>query len=147
MLATHPHPVIDSPSLAQELVQLLENKKGSEISVLDLRGRALFTDFFLVATGTSSRHVAALARDVEEYAHQHRLPVLGIEGLQAAEWVLIDLDGVIVHLFQAETRQFYNLERLWSPESLKADGTTGKGFHPKAGGKHGGKGKHPGKHP
>lgn len=119
-------PEIDSLPLAQELMRLLEDKKGEEITLLDLRGRAFFTDFFLVVTGTSSRHVAALGQEVDAYAHQNQIPVLGMEGMNAGEWVLIDLDGVIVHIFQASTRGFYNLEKLWSPESLQAGAALAK---------------------
>ncbi|MBF0426635.1 MAG: ribosome silencing factor [Magnetococcales bacterium] len=109
---------MQSSNLADALERLLDDKKGEEIVRIDLRGRSPFTDFFLIVTGTSRTHLRAMAMEVDRLASQTGIQELGIAGMEAGEWVLIDLGDVVVHLFLRETRAFYNLERLWSPESL-----------------------------
>lgn len=104
--------------LAYSLESLLDENKGREIVLLDLRGRTTIADFFLVATGTSQTHVAGLADAVDRFAHEQKITVKGIEGLPRGAWVLIDLGDVVVHLFQQNIRAFYNLEKLWSPQTL-----------------------------
>ena len=109
---------MDNERLANALMTLLDAKKAMEVQLLDLRGRAAFTDFFLVASGASRTHVAALAEEVDRFAHAQKRPVRGKEGLPEATWVLLDLGDVVVHLFQQATREFYNLEKLWGRETL-----------------------------
>ena len=104
----------DSAALAEHIRVALEGLKALDIQVMDLRERNTFADFFILATGTSQRHVAALADEVDKAAWQAKNDILGTEGLPEAKWVLVDLDVVVVHLFQAETRGFYSLEKLWS---------------------------------
>ncbi|MBF0624329.1 MAG: ribosome silencing factor [Magnetococcales bacterium] len=108
--------------LAARVEEALEDRKGLDIVRLDLRGRSPFTDFFIVVTGTSDTHVRALAEAVDTWAGKNHIPVLGVEGLPAAEWVLLDLGDVVVHVFQRKTREFYDLERLWSPEVAAIEG-------------------------
>ncbi|MBF0110148.1 MAG: ribosome silencing factor [Magnetococcales bacterium] len=109
---------MDSESLIDVLKQGLDEKKGDDIRIIDLRTRALFADFFVLVTGTSRTHVAALAREVDRLASLHKIDVLGCEGLGEASWVLMDLGDVVVHLFQRQTRTFFNLEKLWSPQTI-----------------------------
>ncbi|MBF0455290.1 MAG: ribosome silencing factor [Magnetococcales bacterium] len=109
---------MDSEKLAQEIQAVLEDKKGVDIELMDLRERSTFTDFFLVVTGTSTTHVSALAEEVDRFAHQKGHPILGMEGNRESQWVLVDLADVIVHVFLAETRELYNLDKLWSRETL-----------------------------
>ncbi|MEO5365900.1 MAG: ribosome silencing factor [Magnetococcus sp. WYHC-3] len=104
---------MDSRHLAQTLKALLDDKKAQDILLIDLTERASIADYFLIATGTSSTHVAALAEEVDRFAWQNKLPSMGIEGLPEALWVLVDLGDVVVHVFQAEIRKLYDLERLW----------------------------------
>ncbi|MBF0135364.1 MAG: ribosome silencing factor [Magnetococcus sp. DMHC-1] len=112
---------MDSPDMAATLEHLLDEKKAQEITRIDLRGRSPFTDFFLIATGTSETHVRSMAMEVDRFASQAKIQGLGMAGMEAGQWVLIDLGDVVIHLFQRETRAFYNLEKLWSPESLAID--------------------------
>lgn len=107
-----------SEQLAQELQKVLDEKKGLDIELMDLRERATFTDFFLVATGTSSTHVAALAEDIDRYAHLNNIQVIGNEGSKGSQWVLVDLGDVIVHIFLAEARELYSLDKLWSRNTM-----------------------------
>jgi len=76
----------------------------------------------VIASGTSNRHVKALVEEVIDQTKRHRHKVLGVEGKQAGDWVLLDLGDVVVHVMRAASREFYDLERLWQP--LVAD-TTG----------------------
>ncbi|MBF0461793.1 MAG: ribosome silencing factor [Magnetococcales bacterium] len=99
--------------LALSLKTCLEEKKGVDVTLLDLRERATFTDFFVVATGTSSTHVAALADEADRFFHERSIRVLSTTGLPEATWVLVDAGDIVVHLFQQETRAFYDLEKLW----------------------------------
>ncbi len=103
--------------LVAALQMVLDDKKGRDMVLLDLRGQAAFTDFFLIVSGTSRTHVTALAEEVDRFASEQRIDIIGLEGLPEASWVLVDLGGVVVHLFQRESREFYNLEKLWSPKT------------------------------
>lgn len=88
-------------------------KKGIDIRVLDLREMNAFTDFFVIASGSSDRHARAVADSVlVELARQGERP-LGIEGEEKGRWILVDLGDVVLHVFQPEVRDFYALERLW----------------------------------
>lgn len=100
-------------------VDALEELKGQDIAELDVAALTSVTDVMLVASGTSSRHVAALATNVVERAKDAGVRPLGVEGQNGAEWVLIDLGDVVVHVMQPETRRLYDLERLWA--DLPAD--------------------------
>ncbi len=88
--------------------------KAEDIVLLDVRSVASFADTFLLATGTSDRHVRAVADSVREAMAAHGEAAFGIEGYDEGRWVLLDLSDVIVHVFLAEVREHYDLERLWS---------------------------------
>lgn len=102
---------------AEELKDLafttLDDMKGLDIVVLDVRGKSTITDYMVIASGSSNRHVRSLAQDVALKAKEAGMPPLGVEDDQNGEWVLVDLGDVIVHVMQPATRDFYNLEKLW----------------------------------
>ena len=98
----------------------LTDMKGKDIVQLDVRGLLNVTDYMVIATGTSNRHVKSLADEVSFKAKQNGVLPLGIEGEMSGDWVLSDLGDVVVHVMQAEAREFYDLERLWNP-ALKQD--------------------------
>ena len=102
----------------------LEEKKALDVVVINLYGRSTVADFFLVATGTSRTHVASLADEVDLFCHEQGIPVLGMAGKPESTWVLVDAGDLVVHLFQRETREFYDLEKLWSPQSRPNVATT-----------------------
>ena len=100
--------------LKNVIVAALEELKAMDLKVLDVREVASFTDLMIVASGGSARQVKALADKVIEKCKQAGVRPLGVEGEREAEWILIDLGDVIVHIMKPETRAFYGLEKLWS---------------------------------
>jgi len=100
--------------LLEIVTAALEDLKGVDIRVIDVRGKTSITDRMVTVSGTSTRHVKALADNVVLQAKKHGFLPLGVEGEQAAEWVLIDLGDVVVHVMLPDTRTFYALEQLWS---------------------------------
>ena len=104
---------MQNEQLVQLAVDALEDLKAKDITVIDVRGKTSVTDFMVVASGTSSRHVKSLADNVLEKVKEQGVRPLGSEGLEGGEWALLDLGDVVVHVMQVATRQFYDLERLW----------------------------------
>lgn len=104
----------DPRQLCELAVAALEDSKGENIEVLDLTDRSTFADYMIVASGNSSRQVKAMADRLVQRAKGAGCPPLGVEGDREAEWVLVDLADVVVHLMLPQTRAFYNLEKLWS---------------------------------
>ena len=99
----------------------LDDDKAEDVVVLDLAGRAGFTDYMVIATGRSDRHVGAMAAHLIRNLKQAGLPSVPAEGMERCDWVLIDGGDVIVHLFKPEVRSFYNLEKLWNENSREWD--------------------------
>jgi ribosome-associated protein len=99
----------------QQLVQdALIDAKAQDISILDVHEVAGFTDVMIVASGTSTRHVQSVADKVIYQLREQGVRALGVEGEKIGEWVLIDFGEVVVHVMRPQTRDFYNLEKLWS---------------------------------
>lgn len=94
-------------------VEALDDAKAKDIEVLDVKNISNVTDAMIVATGTSSTHARSCANKVSVEFKEHDLPPIGIEGEDEGQWVLLDLGDVIVHVMQAEAREFYALEKLW----------------------------------
>jgi ribosome-associated protein len=111
---------VDALSFAQlrELViAALEDFKAIDIQLIDVSGRNPLTELFVIASGSSSRHVKSMADNLIVKAKSSGCQPLGVEGQRHAEWVLVDLNDVIVHLMLPQTRAFYNLEKLWEASS------------------------------
>ncbi|TRX74289.1 ribosome silencing factor [Pseudomonas mangiferae] len=109
--------------LAQVAIEALEDLKAQDITTIDVRDKTSVTDFMVIASGTSSRHVKSLAENVLEKIKERGARPLGSEGLDGGEWALLDLGDVVVHVMLPATRQFYDLERLWQgAEQSRAQG-------------------------
>jgi ribosome-associated protein len=102
------------PREVGQAVGAIDDLKGRDILVLDLRGLSEATDYFVVASGTSDAHVRGIAESVLERLDRGGLRAHHVEGLSTGRWVLLDFVDFVVHLFHPETRSFYQLERLWS---------------------------------
>lgn len=105
---------MNSDELAKKIVKILDSKKGMDIVGIDIHELTTIGDYFILVTGTSSPHVKALAEEVEDTLAREGLEPRRIEGAQSATWILMDYQDVILHVFTKETRDFYNMERLWS---------------------------------
>jgi ribosome-associated protein len=90
------------------------DKKAMDMVVLDMREASSITDYFLICSGSSGRQVQAIADAIDEQLSRYGVASLGVEGYQEARWILMDYGDVVVHVFSQDTREFYDLERLWS---------------------------------
>lgn len=116
-------PVLQPDELHKLILQSLDDDQAQEVVSIPLQGKSSIADYMVVASGRSSRQVASMAQKLAE-----RIKKAGrnahIEGLPSADWVLIDAEDVVVHLFRPEVRSFYNLERMWgfgdAPEAMNA---------------------------
>ncbi len=106
--------------LVKKIQEFLDSKKAEDIVIIDLREKTSLTDFMIIASGNSSRQVSAMAQGLYEELKKNLNYSIAVEGLTAADWVLLDVGSVIVHLFKPEVRAFYNLEDMWTiePEAL-----------------------------
>lgn len=107
---------------SNELVALVEealdDRKAVNVQTLEVSGLTSITDYMVIAGGTSDRHVRSIADNVVEKAKQAGVEVLGVEGQEYGEWVLVDLTDVVVHIMQARVRDFYKLENLWNMDAI-----------------------------
>ena len=107
-------PPLDVEQLHRLVLQSLDDDQAVEVVSIPLEGKSNIADHMVIASGRSTRQVASMATKLAERIKQERGRSPRIEGLPAADWVLIDADDVIVHLFRPEVRNFYNLERMWA---------------------------------
>ena len=110
-------------ALLELITKSLDDGKAEDIRILDVRGMTSITDYMVVASGRSARQVKGLMDRVLEATREKKIRPLGIEGENAADWVLIDFGDVVVHAMRPETRDFYQLEKLWDQSQLRADAT------------------------
>ena len=104
----------DPTNLRKHVIDALEELKAKDIREIDVRGKTSIADLLVIASGTSARHVKSIADEVVKFAKKAGVMPLGVEGEQEAEWVLVDLGDVIVHVMLPRIREFYGLERLWT---------------------------------
>ncbi len=115
---------LSSAQLQQLVVTALEDMKAIDIHNLDVSGFSPLTDCFVIASGNSTRHVKSMAEKLVTLSKGAGNPPLGVEGLRQGEWVLVDLNDVIVHLMLPQTRAFYNLEKLWEASAEQRSSAT-----------------------
>lgn len=115
-----PPPFAPDPDLAAKLLKIavreIDEMKGEQIIEIDLAGKAEFADWMVIASGRSARQVGAIAEKLRDKLKEAGARKLAVEGLPAADWVLIDAGDLIVHVFRPEVRRFYNLEKMWGAE-------------------------------
>lgn len=104
---------LTSLNFAKIIAELIKNKKGFEIKILDLRKLSTIADFFVICSADSERQVKAIADEIEEKLSQRRIKCSNKEGYETMNWVLLDYFDVIVHIFKTEARNYYNLEKFW----------------------------------
>ena len=105
---------MNSKQLTALVIDALDDVKGQDIVKLDVRDMTTVTDYMVVASGRSNRHVQALVENVAEKATRAGHKPIGVEGEEGGEWVLLDLQDALVHVMLPKVREFYNLEKLWS---------------------------------
>lgn len=105
--------------LVDVITKALDDLKAQDTVVLDVTKLSDVMDTLVIVSGTSSRHVKSLADNVIDAGKQHGIRPIGVEGIEAADWVLVDYGSVVVHVMLPQTRVFYDLEKLWSPVNVK----------------------------
>jgi ribosome-associated protein len=103
-----------SQEVLQLAVKTLDNKKAMDIKAIDIKDLTIIADYFLIASGSNTTQVKSLADELEFKLKQAGREPQRVEGYDSSTWILLDYGDVVVHLFYAETREFYNLERLWA---------------------------------
>jgi ribosome-associated protein len=109
-----PNPPPPADVLLKTVHAAVEELKAKDVVEIDVRGKSSVCDFMVVASGTSTRHVKSIADEVVKFAKNLDVQPLGVEGEREAEWVLVDLGDVVVHVMLPRVREFYALERLWT---------------------------------
>jgi len=111
--------IMQTEELKTVIVEALEDLKGNDISIIDVKDRTSVTDYMIIASGTSNRHVASLAQNVISEAKNSGASPLGSEGGAGSDWILVDLGDIVVHVMMPAAREFYDLERFWrdAPEA------------------------------
>lgn len=103
----------NSKNMVKLAYQALEEKKGEDITVIEIKDISIIADYFIIANGTNSSQVDALVNSVQETLGRNGYEPKRIEGIRSASWILMDYGDVVVHVFSKEDRLFYNLERIW----------------------------------
>ena len=111
---THAEAALDSPEIAERLIDILSDRQAEDIAQIDIRRTAAFADFFVIATAGSARQLNALIDTLEKEMREAGVPLESQEGEPDSGWVLLAFGAVIVHLFSREQRAYYDLEGLWS---------------------------------
>ncbi len=100
--------------LAKKAAEILDNKKGEQIKILEISDLTVIADYFVIATGSSTTHVRALAGEVEYILKQDGTMPLRTEGEDTAGWIVLDYGSVLIHVFSEQSRDFYSLEKVWA---------------------------------
>lgn len=107
--------------LVDVTLEALNEAKALDINIFDVTNLTSISDFMIVASGRSNRQVSSIADKVIEAAKKNHYKTLGVEGKREGEWVLVDLGDVIVHVMHPESREYYQLEKLWNTDAVKAE--------------------------
>jgi ribosome-associated protein len=118
---------VDVQELHRLVLQSLDDDQAVDVVTIPLTGKSNIADHMVIASGRSTRQVASMATKLADRIKQQLKKNVRIEGLSAADWVLIDADDVIVHIFRPEVRSFYNLERMWAFGDVSGASATARG--------------------
>ena len=100
-------------NILQIAYKALDDKFGLDIKILNISEISIIADYFIIATGNNSVQIKAMADEISEKLHKEGIYLKHVEGLSTAKWVLLDFGDIIVHIFDKENREFYNIERIW----------------------------------
>ena len=108
-----------SPTLIKKITSLIQDKKGYDIKIIDLKGISSLTDFFIICSSDSDPQTRAITNLIKKELSKDKIKPFQVEGLDHMEWVLMDYFDIVVHVFKKETRDFYDIERLWADAKIK----------------------------
>jgi len=108
-----------SPTLIKKITSLIQDKKGYDIKIIDLKGISSLTDFFIICSSDSDPQTRAITNHIKKELSKDKIKPFQVEGLDHMEWVLMDYFDIVVHVFKKETRDFYDIERLWADAKIK----------------------------
>ena len=113
-----------SKELAEKISAILDDKKARSVKIIETNKQTIIADYFVIATGTSSTHIRSLAGEVEfQLKDKHGVEPSRISGHESTDWIILDYDSVLAHIFNSEARDYYKLEKLWGDgESVDVDG-------------------------
>ena len=100
-------------TLKNSIISILEDNKGEDIALIDVKGKSSVTDLMFIVSGRSTRHVKSIADNLITKLKKNKMKPIGVEGYSSSEWILLDYIDVVVHVFQKSKREFYDLEGLW----------------------------------
>tara|TARA_Y100000768_G_scaffold284273_1_gene218814 strand:- start:3527 stop:3874 length:348 start_codon:yes stop_codon:yes gene_type:complete len=107
------------PALIKKITSLIQDKKGYDIKIIDLKGISSLTDFFIVCSSDSDPQTRAITNHIKKELSKFKIKPFQVEGLDHMEWILMDYFDIVVHVFKKETRDFYDIERLWADAKIK----------------------------
>ena len=110
-------------TLKNSIINILEDNKGENIALIDVKGKSSVTDLMFIVSGRSTRHVKSIADNLITKLKKNKMKPIGVEGYSSSEWILLDYGDLLVHVMHPETREFYSLEKLWD-ENLETDSYT-----------------------
>jgi len=116
---TDPERTIETQEKLRIVQDILREKKADEVEVIEVGGRTLIADYFVIASGTSSTHIKAIADGLVTDGKQRGLKKDRVEGYKEARWVLVDYGDIVVHVFAPEERSYYDIESLWKETAIK----------------------------
>ncbi len=117
---------MNAEQLTQVVLDALDDMKAQNVHVIDVRGKTSVTDVMVISSGTSARQVKSQAERVIEKSKASGVQPIGVEGEKEAEWILVDLGDVVVHIMQPSIRDFYHLEKLWATDEADSSGGAGQ---------------------
>ena len=110
---------MNSKELIKKIISLIQDKKGYDIKIIDLKGISSLTDYFIICSSDSDPQTRAIANHIKKDLSKLKIKPFQIEGLDYMDWILMDYFDIVVHVFKKDTRKFYDIERLWADAKIK----------------------------